>query len=216
VSLEIDQATIVVGLPKHGKSTIARREALQWLETYPTGIVLAHDKHGELAGDICAPYRSVDDWRKAHAAEQAPGGASFRCASSDVIKLAIELGERFNAAKDVRLPMKVMIEESSLANTSGPTHMDSIDVEMFSNRRHYGIAPYYNVQRQSALMRAFYEQATDVYIFAQTARNARELEDKLSLPEGALDATITEPPLRVCPKYRCLHWRQGEGLVDGW
>ena len=59
-----------------------------------------------------------------------------------------------------------------------------------------------------------FEQATDVYIFAQTERNARALEDKLSLPVGALDPTITEPPGRVCPKHHCLHWRQGEGLVS--
>lgn len=214
MSLEIDQATIVVGLPKHGKTTIARQESLAWLQQYATGIVLAHDMHAQLVPDICVAYASVDEWRKAHAAERAPGGASFRCSSTDVIKLAIELGEKHNTAKNVRLPMKVVIEEASLADDIGATHMDKLIFKLFANRRHYGIAPYLNVQTQRALMSGFYEQATDVYIFAQTERNARELELRLSLPPGALDATITEPPGRVCPKWRCLHWRQGEGLVN--
>lgn len=212
---EIDQATIVVGLPKHGKSTIARKEAIAHLTTYPTGLVLAHDMHEQLVPDICVAYASIDEWRKAQTAPTAPRGASFRCTATEVVNLAIELGERHNRAKDVRRPMKVIVEEGSLApDLVAPTHMSELATKLFANRRHWGIAPYINMQSQRSITSAFFEQATDVYIFAQTERNARALEDKLSLPVGALDPTITEPPGRVCPKHRCLHWRQGEGLVS--
>lgn len=205
---ELDQATIVVGLPKHGKTTIARKLSKSFLEEHPTGIVLAHDPHEQLVPDLTRPYATIDEWRKTIATSPtAPRGASFRCASSEVVKLAIELGERHNRAKDVKLPIKVVLEEASLMDTSGSTHMDKQDFRLFANRRHWGLAPYFNVQRQSSLMVAFYEQATDVFLFAQTEDNARDLERKLSLPRGALDSIVN------APKYRYLHWRQGEGIV---
>ena len=205
---EIDQATIVVGLPKHGKTTIARSVALAHLQTYPTGKVFAHDKHEQLAPDITTVYATIDEWRAANRAPTAPRGASFRCSSVEVAKLAVELGERHNRVKDVKIPIALIFDEASLMETSGPTFMDKLDFQIFANRRHWGLAPLFNVQRQSSLMAAFYEQATDVYVFAQTEENARELEKKLSLPRGALGSTIN------APKFHYLHWRQGEGIVN--
>lgn len=209
---ELDQATIVVGLPKHGKTTIARKEAHAHLQTFPSGLVLAHDKHEQLVPDLTRSYASADEWRKAYAAAAAAKqpfarGASFRGDSTEVARLAIELGERHNSAKNVRVPIKLIFDESSLMETSGATWMDKLDFQVFANRRHWGLAPFLNVQRQASLTAAFFEQATDVYVFAQTEENARELERKLSLPKGALQAIVN------APKFRYLHWRQGEGLV---
>jgi hypothetical protein len=206
---EIDQATIIVGLPKHGKTTIARRVALEHLTKYPTGRVLAHDLHQQFVPDLAAAYETIEQWRAAQmdATKPAPRGASFQCSSAEVARLAVELGKRHNKAKDVKLPIALIFDEASLMDTSGPTFMDRLDFQLFANRRHWGLAPVFNVQRQSSLMSAFYEQATDVYIFSQTDENARELERKLSLPKGALAPTVN------APKYRHLHWRQGEGIV---
>lgn len=213
---ELDQATICVGLPKFGKSTIVRKEALEFLNTYPTGFVFAHDKHRVLAQplaggkpDIARVYETPADWRKAVAAGQHTRASSFvRCTSEEVARLAIEVGERHNRDIDVKIPIKLIYEERAHMSTSGSTHMSELDFMLFSDRRHLGLAPHINVQRQSSLMAAFYEMATDVFVFAQTEKNARALEEKLSLPEGALQPVVN------APKFHYLHWRQGEGIVD--
>lgn len=204
---ELDQATIVVGLPKHGKTTIARTEALEHLQEFPNGLVLAHDVNEQLCPDLTRAYETIDAWRAAMAAGKGTRGASFACSSEEVARLAVELGRRHNRVKSVQLPIKLIFDEASLMATSGSTYMDKLDFQVFANRRHWGLAPLFNVQRQSSLMAAFYELATDVFIFAQAEESARELERKLSLPKGALQPTVN------APKYRYAHWRQGEGLV---
>lgn len=205
---ELDQATIVVGLPKHGKTTIARSEALAHLQAYPTGLVLAHDANEQLAPDITRMHETIADWRAAAATAKHTRGASFACSSDEVARLAVELGKRHNRAKHVKVPIKLIFDETSLMATSGSTYMDKLDFQVFANRRHWGLAPLINVQRQSSLMAAFYELATDVYVFALNEESARELERKLSLSKGALQ------PIVNAPKYRYLHWKQGEGLVS--
>ncbi len=209
---ELDSAIVIVGLPKYGKTTIAKHEVEKHLRAYPTGIALVHDPNAQF-DDLCATFESVDAWRAAAtkaAAEQQPfpRGAAFTCAASAVAALAIELGKQHNKAKDVRLPIKLVYDETSMMDTSGPTHMDQLDTMILANRRHWGIAPVFNVQRVTALTEAFYSQATDVIIFAQPSQTrTRKLEDYLGLREGTLD------PLVGGPKYQHVRFRQGEGLV---
>jgi len=210
---ELDQAVLLCGLPKHGKTTEARRLAKAHLERYPTGYVLVHDRHAQFSPDITRAFKDTAEWRAELAAAAAekkpfPRGASFRCSATEISKLAIELGEKHNNAKHVRVPMMVIYDESSLMDSSGPTHMDALDVDLFSNRRHYGIAPVYNVQRPGALMEAFFTQSTEVYIFSQPSEKwTHTLEERLGLRGGELDFLVGGP------KFRYVLWRQGEGLV---
>lgn len=210
--IEIDEATIVIGLPKHGKSTVLRQESLEWLTKYPTGLVLAHDVNEELVPDICVPYENTAEWRAAY--ERAhregrpfPGGASFRCSSEEVGALVLELGRKHNRAKDVKVPIKYALDEHSLSDTSGPTYQGQQDRTIWSIRRHLGVAPLINSQVVSDVNIKFWRQATKVYIFSQTEEQARDLEQKLSLPRHSLDPIVT------APKFRYLLWRQGEGIV---
>jgi hypothetical protein len=211
--IEVDQATIVAGLPKHGKTTIARADAVTFLRTYPTGLVLAHDLNEELVEGICVPYENTAKWRDAYRAAAAKGepfarGASFRCEASEIGELVLELGRKHNRAKDVKVPLKYIKDEESNSDTSVPTYQGGQDRTIWSNRRHLGCAPLVNVQVVTDLNVKFWRAATHVYLFCQTEENARHLEKTLSLPKHALDPVVN------APKYRYLLWRQGEGLVQ--
>jgi hypothetical protein len=210
---EIDEATIAVGLPKSGKSTVMRKECIEFLRTYPTGLVLAHDCNSELEPDVTKSYDDTKQWREAYARAAAekkpfPRGASFRCSSEEVGDLVMELGRKFNSAKNVKLPIKFPLDEFSLSDTSLPTYQGKQDRQLWSLRRHLGVAPFINAQLVTDVVVKFWRQATKVYIFCQTEEQARELEKTLSLQKHALDAVIN------APKYRYLLWRQGEGLVS--
>lgn len=212
MATEIDEATLVVGLPKHGKSTVLRKRALEWLRTYPTGLVLAHDVNQELTPDLTRYYDTIDDWRAAY--ERAlrdgkpfPGGASFGCSSEDVGKLVLELGSKHNRAKNVRVPMLYALDENSESDVSGPTWQGIQDRRIWSRRRHLGVAPLLNAQVVRDINIKFWRQASQAYLFAQSREQARDLEQKLSLPHRALDVLVG------APKYRYLLWRAGEGIV---
>lgn len=213
MATEIDEATLVVGLPKHGKSTVLRKRALEWLQTYPTGLVLAHDLNQELVPDLTRFYESVDEWRDAYERALSTGrpfarGASFGCSSEDVGKLVIELGTKHNSAKNVRVPMLYALDENSESDTSGPTWQGIQDRRIWSRRRHFGVAPLLNAQVVRDINIKFWRQATVAYLFAQSQEQARDLEEKLSLSRGSLRVLVG------APKYRYLVWRAGEGLVS--
>ena len=120
----------------------------------------------------------------------------------------VEVAEEAARAKNVRVPMMLVYDESSLMDTSGPTHMDALDIELFSNRRHYGVHPVYNVQRPGALVESFFTQSTEVGIFSQPSEDwIKTLETRLGL-KGRLGALLGGP------KFKYARWRQGEGLVN--
>ena len=207
---EIDEATIVIGLPKHGKTTIARAELATFLATYPTGLVLAHDLNDQF-GDYCRTYETTEQWRKAYRDTHAkrepfPRGAAFTCAASEVGELVLELGRKHNRAKNVRVPMKYLKDEESNSDTSEPTYQGPQDRTIWSNRRHLGVAPFSNAQVATDINDKFYRAATKVYVFNQSEESARYLEKKLSLAKGALQAIVN------APKRRYVLWHQGEGL----
>lgn len=207
--IELDRSTMIVGLPKHGKTTIARRIALEHLREFPSGLAFVHDQQEQFVPDLTRMYEDAAEWRKAQAKkEPLPRGASFRCGSSEVRDLAVEIGRRHNRDKNVKVPILLVYDESSLMDTSGSTHMDKKDFQVFALRRHWGIHAVLNTQKVSNLMDGFYEQAVDVFVFNQNAENAALLEKRLSLAKGALASTVN------APKFRFVHCRQGEGVVS--
>jgi hypothetical protein len=219
--IDLNESTIVVGLPEHGKTTIARKEAKEHLLTYPTGLVLAHDPNGDIAPDLLATYDNTEQWRKAFhdwerkgGSEPFPRGASFSsCEASEVGKLAIEIGERHNRAKNVKRPIKYEQDEGASSDTSEPSYQGPQDRTIWTRRRHLGIAPLINVQVPTDLHAKFWRNATKIYIFAQAEDASRYVEEKLSLPKGTLDALTYRGVVQGDLKYKHVLWRQGRGLV---
>lgn len=213
-----NRAVVVVGPSEYGKSTIAREEVKYHLERYPTGRVFVHDCNVQF-GDLCAVYETYADYERAYNAAVAsrkpfPRGASIAGSAAELTARVTELGKRHNRADDTKVPILLVYDESSLMGTSGSTHMGQIDVELLSNRRHWGIAPVYNVQFPSAITRGFYDRATHVYMFAQTS------EDDTDTLERNLGLAASSPgclrELIGAPQYRYKLWRKGRGLVpDG-
>jgi len=210
--VKFNRGYIVIAPPQHGKTTVVKAITIEHLRTYPTGIALVHDKNRQFL-DICARYETIAEFRAA-AAKAAnenvpfPRGASFGCSSTEVSQLAYDLGRKHNTMEDVRMPILDVNDETSLMETSGSTHIAQIDLEINANRAHLGICPVYNAQRPTALTEAFYSMATDVIIFSMPSRRkARVLEEYLGLPDNALDGIVG------WPKYKHVHWKQGEGLV---
>lgn len=214
MSSSFNHAVVIVGLPGHGKTTVARAEVLEHLKTHANGVALVHDPNRQFK-DLCACYESVAAWRAAAAAAAAakqpfPRGASIGGKASELTLAAIELGKRHNTAESTRVPVLVVYDESSLLDSSGSTYMGELDVQLLSNRRHWGIAPVYNVQKPTALQEGFYTMATRVYVFAQPSeRRTRVLEDYLGLSDGELAELVGAQPFR----YKL--WCSGRGLVDG-
>src|SRR5258707_8644161 len=129
----LDQMAIVIGPPKHGKTTYVRGMVIDHLSTYPTGIALVQDTNGDQFPDICKTYDSTDQYRQAVVAaaganQKLPRGSAFRGFSSNAIReLAIEIGEKYNSADAVFVPIMLVYDETSMMESSGSTHIDRSD-----------------------------------------------------------------------------------------
>lgn len=211
---ELDQSIITVGPPKCGKTTLVRAAARQHLQRYPKGIVLVHDVNHQFK-DMCQMFETVAAWRLARdAAAQAkqpfPRGAGIWGfgEARHISTCAIELGRAHNSADNVTLPIFVAFDETSMMEDSGSTHIGRDDLRMVTTRRHLGIAPAFNLQRGSALMKAFFEAATDVFVFKQSSEESvRDVEVKLGVPRGSLMCMLS------AENFRYAHWKQSQGLV---
>ena len=211
---ELDQSVIIIGPPKHGKSSIAFQLVREHLATHATGIALVHDTNGMFSRNgLCARYETTAAYRAAAAAARKekralPRGASFSCGSDEIAKLAHELGRLHNRDIDVRVPIMLVYDEAALMDGSGSTHISPLDKVINSNRRHLGVAPVYNIQWPTMLTRAFYVTATDAYVFSmRSPKDTDTLEEYLGLADRRL------LPLVGRGQYEHVHWKQGKGLV---
>ena len=211
---ELDQSAIIIGPPKHGKSSIAFELARAHLAQWPTGIALVHDSNGMFSRNaLCARYETTAAYRAAATTARKekralPRGASFLCGSDEIAKLAYELGRLHNNDTNVRVPIMLVYDEAALMDGSGSTHISTLDKQINSNRRHLGVAPVYNIQWPTMLTRAFYVTATDAYVFSmRSEEDTSTLEKYLGLPNDRLR------PLVGRNKFSHVHWKQGEGLV---
>lgn len=210
---KIDSAVLLIAPPQHGKTTYVRNLCEQHLLLYPHGIALVHDVKMEFS-ELCSMYESVDEYRAAHeraVAEQKPiaRGAAFSCMEWEPIaELAFELGTLHNRLGNIRLPIFLACDETSMIETSGSTHIGRRDLQIAAQRAHLGISSAMNLQRRSALMDAFYDMCTDVIIFGMHSDDdARVLEKRLGLPKRSLQPMVGAPP------FVYAHWKQGRGLV---
>ena len=204
-----DFCGIVCGPPKRGKTSLAAEVVS---EALADGVlVLAHDPKRQFRG-LCAEYENADAWREAArkaAAAKAPMplGASIGGSAADVTALAMELGKRFNDVRRARVRILLVFDEGSLLGTSGSSWIGATDNELLGTRRHLGIAMLFLVQRPSMLTTAFWEMATDAYLFLIAEKRLDGLTETIHLPQGALAAVSRLPP------FKYVHISIGDGIA---
>ncbi len=204
-------SAMVVGLPGFGKTSVMTSLARRHLET-TNGIVLAHDPMGQFGAHGCALFADAAAWRAAASSgKPMPRGAALMSPDADdVTQLAMDLGERLNTANRVTTPILVAYDEATMRGASGSTFCSPLDNRALSMRRHHGIGMIFNLQLPTQLTARFWNMSTDAYVFAQTAKRAKQLDELLFLDEGVLARA------GVCqlPKFSYLHVRVGTGIVD--
>lgn len=211
-ALDFNSAGVVLGPPQCGKTTVVLQRAYKHLTTYPTGLVLAHDPNRQFR-ELCVMYEDATAYRRAFeracgTREPFPRGASIGGEADDVRELAIDIGRGINTAGNVRVPIQLPYDESSLLASSGSTHTGKRERALLSNRRHWGIEPIYNAQTAAALEAAFFALSTFVIMFRQTSeRETAKLEERLGLRPGALRFLVD------AKRFAHKLWEAGKGLV---
>lgn len=213
----LNRLGILCGPSEYGKSTVLRGEVVDHLASHPRALAFVHDPHGEYVKTvkdrgICLEYESADAAREALARNRRdlPRGFAIRGSSSAVRDLAMEIGKRHNRKDAVEVPIVQADDESSLIDSSSKTSITKEDLDLVSNRRHYGIYKVLNVQSVRALTEAWFSNATDVWIYSQANEDdARELERRLNLGKGRLLGSR----IMNAPPFRFFHWRRGAGLL---
>jgi hypothetical protein len=211
-SVSFNEQLLVLGPPQCGKTTFVRSYVHQHLTTHANGRAFVHDPNLQFKG-VCAIYEDVAAYRRAAAAAVAGGKPMHRGAGiggewHEVRDLAISIGRRANTADRVRVPIVLAADESSMMLDAGSTHTSQNERRLFSTRRHLGIAPVYNAQTAAALVDVYFAFATRVIMFRQpSTRETAKLEQRLSMPDGALTSLTT------LENFRYAEWRPGQGLV---
>jgi len=188
-------AALVIGPPQCGKTTFVRGLVVDHLRRYPTGLAFVHDPNLQFR-DICPAYEDVHAWRRAFDAATVSRtpisrGACVGGQWSDVRAMAVAIGRARNTAGNVRVPILLACDESSMIGDSGRSYVAQEELQLLSTRRHLGVGPVYNAQQATSLVDAFYALATDVIAFAQRSeRETLKLEERCGLPEGALASLV--------------------------
>lgn len=205
---DYNRCTIIVGAASCGKTTLARRLVAEHLREFPTGIVLIHDPVRQFVSDGAGWYDDVATWRRemqrAAAAKQAvPRASSFGGDPRALSILAMELGKRFrNSANAVHVPILLVFDEGSLHDER--THISDANNELIATRRHLGVGMLFLIQRPGMLVNAFWEGATDAYIFKLRDKHVERLADSLDV-----DVSTVAAATRL-QKYRHVHVLQGQ------
>ncbi len=209
----------IIGPRGTGKTTIARGLVVEHVRG--GGWAFVHDPMRQFM-DLARSYESPAAW-KAEAARAAKAkqpmhrAARFTCESGDVVKLCVELGDRHNRAKSIRLPMMLVIDETAMHSTSGPSWMSKEDNALLSTARHKGIVLVFVQQRVSQFPIQFYEMASDVYLFRSPARKLEELEEALAIAPGSLAQVptlhIPENGPTATDPAEFVHVKYAKGLV---
>jgi hypothetical protein len=209
--VEFNFCALVVGPPQYGKTTILRELVIEHLRTYPTGLALVHDPNLQLR-DVCATYEDAAHWKRAfdehlRSGKPFPRGASIGGEAEDIRNEAIALGKARNSADNVRIPILLGFDESSLLDSSSSTHIGKDDRRLLCMRRHWGIGPIYNAQTVTGLDTTFFVLSTLVIVLSQASeRETEKLEQRIGVLPGATRGLVMAPP------FRYIRWERGKGL----
>lgn len=210
----------LIGPPEYGKTSLMRTLVRRHLQTVPTGPVLIHDPVAQFRKDGAVFYKNVEAYRArlveaakkkgGGGAEHVPRVASIGGSAEALTKFAMQLGERAGNSQDfVRVPVLLCFDEGSLRDGSGATWMGKDDNELLATRRHKGVGILMNIQDASQLTERFFRMSTDVYVMAQTSKNALRLDRAMMLEDGTLErAGVTK-----LDKHRYLHVKLRVGVV---
>ncbi len=125
-------------------------------------------------------------------------------------QLGLDLGERLNTANRVTTPILIAYDEGSLRGASGSTFISPLDNQALALRRHRGVGMIFNLQLPTQLTARFWNMSTDAYVFRQTTKSAKALDELLFLEEG----TLARAGVCQLEKFSYLHVRVGDGIVD--
>lgn len=181
---------IVVGLPGDGKTTITAKKIVRHIRETP-GLVLAHDPRAQFVKLGCTWFADVAAYRRAaadavKAKRPMPRACSIGGNDGDAImKLALEIGERLNTADHVARPVLVPLDETADRESHMMTPTDKL---FLTQRRHAGVGGIFNVQDPALVEQKFYRLSTDVVLFQLPSDRARDLDRKLYLEVGTLEA----------------------------
>lgn len=199
---------ILVGLPGDGKTTLIRKMIVRHVRETP-GIVLAHDPLAQYTRLGCAWYPDVAAYRRASSQKGArlPRAASIGGDDPDsVTRLALEIGERSNHAERVSLPVLVPYDETADRESHMMTQLEK---RFLTRRRHVGCGGIYGVQDPALVEQKFFRLSTDVFLWQLPSDRARDLDQKLYLEKGTLEAA------GVCRlgDHEYLHVQPRRGVV---
>lgn len=203
---------VVVGSAGCGKTTLARALIAKFVAEKPNGIVLASDPVRQYVKDGATYYDDANAWRAAMmqaAREKKPVArvSSIGGRPQEVTELAIEIGQRAgNSADDVRVPILMPHDESSLANER--TFVSSQVNQLQATRRHLGVGILYLTQQPGQLNQAYFNAATNIYLFRVRRGHLKRLADLADVEEFEI-AHATE-----LPNFAYIEIQQGLGVVS--
>ena len=222
----------IIGPAGSGKTMIAKRYVQEQLAR---GVwVFVHDPGCQFVTSGCIAYPSFAAWQEAARASQKggrplPRGASIQARTpSEIVEGCRELGERHNRSRVGRggpppFPMLLVIDESTLLDTSGSTWVGKSDAEVMANRRHFGIGIVMLQQHPGQLPAPVYRQATDLILFNSSDTKSLEKIEEVCLPpklRGALVERVPElfwpdrdNPAEAKRPADYVHLRPGRGFV---
>lgn len=194
----LNLAGFLVGVAEAGKSTLVLELVDDWLRR--GGWAFVHDptrsfrvpSYGSWAEYLAAATRSVDD-----SGLPTLRVAAFSCPWSELVAGVKALARQLNSQHRVRMPMLLVGDEASGIDSSGRTHMSHEDQELWSQRRHFGVAIVVNLQRVKNLPLPFWEQVNHLWVFRlATPKDADIIAEGAQIAPGLMQFATRLPQYR--------------------
>ena len=211
--MSFNLCVLVFGPPGAGKTSFSDGLIEQHLDSGDNCYAFVHDPNQQYREVFGCWYPDAAAAAAALAAAGKSGkpisrGVAVGGSSSKLVELCLALGEKWNRVDSVRMRILLVIDESSLADSSSAHHMDAQDNALLANRRHRGIGVVYLMQRTKMLPTQFVQMSTHVVLFRQShPKRLRDLEEDLCVPPMTLE------PATQLDDFECIVCKNGKGLL---